>query len=633
MMHLRVIKATTKSLLFIVLGGLVFGWTGCKGGFGKRSNNNQYIVYQVDSLHQLANDFKASHLDSMLLVADEAQKISAEHDYSEGVIQSLIQKGIVYFYKGNEDTSLLLLQQAENMLSVLPSNQQNNKLTAQKNGLKGSIYHNKAYYDSAAVYMYEAIQVFEKRGDSLQLARVSANLATNYILTEDYINALLFTEKAAFIFNKKQDLEGLTAVYERKGSIFAHQEIYDSALVYFQKSQEFAEKINHPFFIANGLHNIGSVYLKQGKNEIGINYLEQTIDLYRQLNYNLGLAMSLSNLGEIYFNQGNYANALHYYLEANRLANKYDFLEIKVDAHRNISELYQLKKEFETALFHLSQSQAAQDTLAQLNKANAIKELEKRYVTESKNREILQKELELEQVNSNRLLIILIAIIIAAILIFIIKNRMVENDRLREKNNWIKQQQKELKHRTENHLEQLSSLFEIYGLTQNKNNEVLKEAQSRVEAINLLYYSLEKGDVKQVDIQVFIQKLVSNILKIYGQTNGQIQTQINIPKLEMDVNTVQAIGQIINEALNNSLQYAFDESIQSPIIRVKLQSISSENRFQLLISDNGKGFDKRKETENSIGLMLIEAFVKSINGKLVTKTGIEGTQHIIIFGF
>lgn len=588
------------------------------------------IKNTIDSLQQAADDYRLTNLDTMHLLTQEGLHLSEEQNYEIGILKGWMQNAIFYFYKGISDTSLLYLNQIEERLQNTSSvSLEMQQLEAQKNSLYGSIFHNTERYDSAAIYMYKAIQFFEKNGDSLHLAKVYANLATNYILTDDYEKALSFTEKSAVIFEDKQYKEGLTAIYERKGSIFAHQEKYDSALVYFQQSLELAKKTNHPFFIANGLHNLGSVYAKQQKEEQAFLYLNETLTLYQKLNNDLGYALSLNNLAEMYFKKEKNALAEQMYRELSRLSEKHDFWDLKIQSDAQLSKLYERKGAFREALLYLTASQVLEDSLKELKNTTIIKALESQYATREKDNELLAKQLALKQIENYSLLISLIAVLLSISLVSVFFYKKVENDKLKIKSEQAIQQQLELKHRTSNHLEQLSDLFAIYGL-KNKHKKLITEAKNRVEAINLLYHFLSNSNANTINIRAFVEQMVTNILTIYGKTKTDIALEINVPSMELEANIAQSIGQVINEMLNNSLQYAFTDNTPKPCIKIMMAHQTGKT-YQLSVSDNGKGFDTQKIADNSMGLMLIKTFIKSFGGQLTTLSDGNGTTHTIFF--
>jgi two-component sensor histidine kinase len=88
-------------------------------------------------------------------------------------------------------------------------------------------------------------------------------------------------------------------------------------------------------------------------------------------------------------------------------------------------------------------------------------------------------------------------------------------------------------------------------------------------------------------------------------------------------------GLILNELVSNSLKYAFPE--RTGEIRIEM-SMDHDDRFVLVVSDNGVGFPKDldfRET-GSLGLKLVQSLVDQLDGTIELQND-EGTTFKIIF--
>lgn len=615
-----------KNILIILIFGILGSFLACE----KHQNRDVFsesVTSSIDSLLKKADYYRNVDIDSMLLLSTQATDISRDNDYEKGYLKGLLQQSIAYFYKGEDVIALSKIRKIE---ACKPKKDEEIVfILAKKNSLRGSIYHNRALYDSAAIYMFNALQIFEKYDKELDIAMVSANIAANYITLENNDKALEFTQKSALSFQKENYEKGVIAIYERMGSIYSQQEQYDSALFYFQNSLELAEKVNHVYFIANGYHNVGSVYLKQNQFEVSQRHLQKAIDLFQEQENLLGYTMTLSRLAQLDLNRKRYQTALSKYQTVNDIALENDFLSLREESHEKLSEIYKYQRSFELALKHNQDAQIIHDSINNSKRLARVNKLENQYLTAQKNKVILEQEVVIQTSQNRGLILLLVSIVIIAISFFIIYKRWIENKLLVEKNDLIKNQQLELKHRTTNQLEQLNDLFTIYGFMNEGDTEVLKEAESRIEAINLVYRYLENNQEYSINIQPFIEKLVENILVIYGMEKEDVEVETAIVDIKMDANKIQIIGQIINEILNNTFKHAFETKTEHKKIFVGLSKLSTH--FELVVSDNGQGFDPEIEKMDRMGLSLITAFVKSIKGKMTMETGSSGTKYIIEF--
>lgn len=127
----------------------------------------------------------------------------------------------------------------------------------------------------------------------------------------------------------------------------------------------------------------------------------------------------------------------------------------------------------------------------------------------------------------------------------------------------------------------------------------------------------------------YIHELVDN-LKEGCDKQDKVKIELNIEPLEMDISKSIPIGLMLNEAITNSLKYAFNNNSENRI-HISLKK-EAENEFFLIIKDNGKGLppglDPTKST--TLGLKLINGLCKQIKAKFSIESN-NGVCIIIRF--
>jgi two-component sensor histidine kinase len=97
--------------------------------------------------------------------------------------------------------------------------------------------------------------------------------------------------------------------------------------------------------------------------------------------------------------------------------------------------------------------------------------------------------------------------------------------------------------------------------------------------------------------------------------------------LKLPIETVVAIGLIVNEAVSNSFKYAFKNK-QSGSVEIFIQSLGDETEIR--IQDNGEGFGQVPKKENSLGMKLIKLMCLQLKAThLLDQT--NGVTHYIKF--
>lgn len=206
---------------------------------------------------------------------------------------------------------------------------------------------------------------------------------------------------------------------------------------------------------------------------------------------------------------------------------------------------------------------------------------------------------------------------------------------LKEKEEFLR----EMQHRVINILLNIEGLVRIgrkklisKGETEGVAEEVLQETEERIEAMKLVHSGLLKAeDHREIPMRDFIDKLTENLVQSYKRKTLKIERSVKIGDVTMGSTAAQACALIINDLISNSMKHAFPGRA-SGRIAITLKRILKRGEYSLVVSDNGIGLPENinVKTAKTTGLRLVNAFVKTLRGKLqINRTG--GTKFIITF--
>ena len=152
---------------------------------------------------------------------------------------------------------------------------------------------------------------------------------------------------------------------------------------------------------------------------------------------------------------------------------------------------------------------------------------------------------------------------------------------------------KELHHRVKNNLQVMYSLLNLQK-RRNKDAdtiETLSAIQNRIQTMALVHQNLyNSGDFEMVEVFNYIKTLANHLEVIYKVDKQKIDVQFDIDDaLKLPIETVVAIGLIVNEAVSNSFKYAFKNKEHGDIL-IKISS--DENDTEIIVQDNGNGIKK-----------------------------------------
>jgi PAS domain S-box-containing protein len=178
---------------------------------------------------------------------------------------------------------------------------------------------------------------------------------------------------------------------------------------------------------------------------------------------------------------------------------------------------------------------------------------------------------------------------------------------------------REIHHRVKNNLQVISSMLYLQsGYIEDKEVlRVFKKSQNRIKSMALVHEELyQSKDLEKIDLAGYIRKLVTGLIHSYEVNPDDIKQKINVHNVLLCVNTAIPCGLIINELVSNSLKHAFPDGKEGEIL-IELRS-DNDNKFTLIVSDNGVGFPKDLDFRNSetMGLQLVITLVKQLKGTI-----------------
>jgi two-component sensor histidine kinase len=191
---------------------------------------------------------------------------------------------------------------------------------------------------------------------------------------------------------------------------------------------------------------------------------------------------------------------------------------------------------------------------------------------------------------------------------------------------------KEIHHRVKNNLQIVMSLLDSQAdfLQDGKALAAIQESQQRVYAISLIHQKLYQSEnLAMIEMDTYISEVVSYICESFD-VQGRIQFYISVAPLKLDVAIAIPLGLLINEAITNSLKYAFPEA-RTGQVSINLYQIDPE-RYMLTIADDGIGLGKDFDIHAtpSLGMTLMKGLSQQLGGNLKVE-GDAGLKVSLLF--
>lgn len=213
------------------------------------------------------------------------------------------------------------------------------------------------------------------------------------------------------------------------------------------------------------------------------------------------------------------------------------------------------------------------------------------------------------------------------------KNRTITEkkatlEQLVEEKEWLL---KEVHHRVKNNLHTVICLLESQAAyLKDEALTAIKDSQHRIYAMSVIHQKLYQTDAKTIDMNPYIRQLTTYLEESFGSSE-RIHFFLYIDNITLNATQAIPVALIINEAVTNSIKYAFPDN-RNGEISITLGS-SGDHIIRLLLSDNGIGIDPSILTgqdSGSIGIQLIRGLGKEIHANIKIENA-NGTRIEVVF--
>lgn len=507
-------------------------------------------------------------------------------------------------------------------------------------------------------------------------ARVYSNLSILYAGEGNFYKGMEYGLKAEAALHANSRAEDIAAVYNSLGSLSNMQGKPDRVIYYYGKLLADPKRFNitlNMYSVMSGYCNslitlgrtaeiwplLQSVqrrlplatnmdrcyfHLTQARAYEDLKQIGQAEEQFQEaIRYaklaNIADARLYFYLGRLYFDSGAIAKAVEHL----RIA----AAKLRVENNAIVASNLQYLAKAEAAMGRhqvayelLVKSKALSDSMFTVGKARLTDELETQYQTSKKEADLRAKEANILLLNNQAdarrkitFLVIALLLVIVALLCWLFWSKLRSNKVISDKNTLLQQLVrdkswllKEMHHRVKNNLHTIVSLLESQSAyLQDDALEAIQHSQSRVFSMSLIHQKLyQADDNKTVDMADYVPELI-DYLKESFSIYRSVRIVMDIDHTAFNVEDAVPLGLIINEAVTNSMKYAFTDG-EPGEIRIRLTA-TTDDLFELVMADNGKGLNKDFDigSSTSLGFHLIRGLSEQIGAQLqiVNENGVK----------
>lgn len=527
--------------------------------------------------NKLADKFLDLDMETARQYADSALMIGQRSFNYEIISDSYVNLANYHFFQGELDSALIFFEMS---YQAILKSRNRNEIAAALNRL-GLIYESKSDYSTAAGFYYKALKIYEETGYTKGKAEIYNNLGVINDALKQPEQALHNYIMSLDLFEEAKIIEGQANVYNNIATLYANENKTDTAIIYITKSIKILMKGNRLTEAATAYFNAAVFYNLENNYDSATIFLDSALMIFTQTNNIHGIANVYSEKAKKLIELKDYSNAIILLTKSWELRKEVGNLSAQSQTLLQLSDFYYLSEDYENALSYYKRHIELEDSVFNENTKNIISELNIKYETEKKDKEItiLRKEAEIKK-NHNRLLILIVsALAIILILLFYffrIKSRLLVSQR-----KYFEQQDRLNQLEMEKQANE-RQLLEQEVQIQQQINEIQKskfEAEldhSKRELITTTMQVLNKNKTL-TEIQDYLESLSPKSIeekKVYRQLSKMVKENIN---LDTDWEQLKIHFDKVNTGFFEKLQNDYPELSQGDLkvlayIKIKLSS-------------------------------------------------------------
>jgi two-component system, NtrC family, sensor kinase len=541
--------------------------------------------------------------------------------------------------------------------------------------MKGIGYLNSGKLTLALECFLKSASYYKTEGNNIGLASVYTYISETYNMQENHRNEVFYLKNAISIFRKENDSVNLASALHNLGYANYSMKQYDTALTLFNTTADIYQKLGYKQQYAYCIGNMGLVYSKTMKLDKAEKYLLSAIGILKTLHDEYAVTEYLIEYSSVLQHKGNIRSALVYARKGYSYARNNDFMEFERDASLRLAQLFIASGKYDSACFYQSHFISLSDSIKNYTNVQKMADLRTEFEVAKKQSEVdvLEKNRTIQQIVIISLGLILLLTIWLMVLYYSSFRKLRRlNDILDERRLLLERQSAELKE-----LNRIKDKF--FSL-------ISHDLRSPISAIggisHLIKESVEQNNpallteiTNYIDQTVFsLTGLLENLLNWAQTQQGKIfyaEEKLDMKEIILEVMTLFSTVAILknirlNLKLKPGLSITGDRNSMMTIIRNLITNAlkftqnggevivttyaTTDNHAIIEVSDNGVGIEHERfatlfefkedkstygtEREKGVGLglNLVNEFVKLNRGTIeVDSTVGKGTKFVLQF--
>lgn len=579
-----------------------------------QSSGDSAMMKKVKAGFALAN----TNADSAFAIGEEGLQQSLRSGNKRLEAYAYKTRGWAWLRRGNYDSCLKDLLTGTNLFRQLNDSVETMYLYVNL----AIVYSNHSMFTESALYLLKADSLAKDKNDIQVQAGIKRQLGVLYREQGDYKKAIPNLKQSMKLYLDVKDTMHYLDVVTSVCISYNQMLLPDSSLALLKRTAPFMQSPETSSYIKAMIsEQFGDTYFELASYKKALESYKHAFDLFDSDNNYADKAYEAMNVGKMLIQTKNYKDAEKYLLLAYNINDSLHIVNYSGDAAGVLSELYKTTHNWQKAYRWLETKDNLADSLNLKEQNEKTAELETKYETEKKDKEIslLKKDQQLNLLTLQKQkafrygAIVFIALLMLIGFLFINRYRIVQRSK---------------------------RLFEIEKLRNNIARDLHDDIGSALSSINIISKVVLENPAEKENVHVHLKKIkdnsgymlesMSDIVWTINPVNDSFEKVIfkmkefaadilepmniqyefiqsdDLSGVQLDLNQRKNLYLLFKEAINNAAKY-------SNCSKITIRILNQNNNLILEVKDNGKGFDSANNF-NGNGLKNMKQRAAEMNG-------------------
>ena len=512
----------------------------------------------------------------------------------------------------------------------------------------GNLYNFQDRLEESISYYLKAVDMLEKAGTMEKVATTFNNIATTFSKLGQYEKAQQYTNKAIPIALLKQDTLTLIQCYISLGTSEHHLKHNQSSINWTKKAMLLSDKKMYAQGSYMTRANLSEIYTERKMYDSSLYYLRSAKPLAEQANDPYYLSSIYLNYANTYYQLKQFAEAESFALKSIQTAQSVSNKESLMNGYNILTRIYAALGKPEKSSTAFDQYILYHDSLRNYNMAEKVNQLETKFRTLQKDKDISEKMLAIEKQKAvlkkkdTTILFIVTALVAIALIALLTVFALRQKQKMQQQQLQSMEKEKELEAARAMIEGEESERARIARDLHDGAGSMLSAAKLQLEYISRKSTADGLQELKDLtgliadaaaEVRTTAHNLMPSILyrEAIHEAVAGLCNKFNHPPLEVEYHVIGEpvrfhqhfelmVYRTVQELMNNIVKHA-------GATHAMVQLSFGPEHFSVVVEDNGKGFDlSTASKKEGLGLSGLQSKMKAFRGEMDMQSSASGTS-------